>query len=106
MGFAGDGSENAEVEDDHNGDKSQSTIRNLPCVIRYVLQGFVNQLGDVTHRAMHGKIFQPAVNYKPENKAEDAKENAEEQKLVTVNAEELDRGQIGKLRLASPPAPP
>ena len=55
------------------------------------LAGFVDQLGDFPHRAVHRQILQLHENGHAKQQTEDADENAEQQQCVAVNAEELYR---------------
>ena len=50
------------------------------------LAGFVDQFGNVAHRAMHGQIFQAGVDDHAEAQPEDAEENADHEQLVAVDA--------------------
>ena len=63
------------------------------------LAGFVDQFGNFEHGAMHGQIFQAAVDGQAEDQPEDAEENAEEQQLVAVDAEKVDLGEVGELEI-------
>jgi hypothetical protein len=78
--------------------KSQSTIRNLPWVMKVGLASLVDQLGNIPHGFVYGKIFEAAVNHQAEDQAKDAEENAEEQEFVAIDTEELHPAQIGKLQ--------
>ena len=85
------GSENAEVEDDDDGDEEPEEKEEFALGEEVGFAGFVDQLGNFAHGAMHGQIFQARVNEKTEGQAENAEENAPEQQAVTVHAHEIAR---------------
>ena len=58
--------------------KTHRNSRNLPCVNEVGLAGFVDQLGNFPHRAVHRQILQPAVNDQAEHQSEDAKQNSDQ----------------------------
>ncbi len=97
-GLSGDWREDAEVEDDNDGDEEPENDEEFALGDEVSLAGFVDQLRDVAHGAMHGQILEAPVDHQAEDQAEDAKENAEEQQCVAVDAEELHLAQIGKLQ--------
>ncbi len=97
IGLAGNRSEHAEVKNDDDGDEQPEQHQELALGEEVGFAGFVDELGNVEHRAMHGQIFQSAVDDQAESQAENAEENAEEQQFVAVDAEKRNGGEIRKL---------
>src|SRR5215471_3239292 len=98
-GLAGYRREPAEVEDDDDGNENPEQHQELALRQQIGLAGFVDELGNVAHRFVYGKIFETRVDDEPEEQAEDADKNAPEEELVAVHApDELNRGKIGQLQ--------
>ncbi len=98
-GLAGHGSQHAEIQHDDDGDEEPEKKKELALGNEVGLAGFVDELGNVAHGAVHGEILEAAVDHQAEDEAEDAEQDAEEQQLVAVDAEELDLRQVGQLQV-------
>ena len=61
--------------------------------------GFVDQLGNLAHRAMDRQVLQPRINHQAEYQPKDAEQDSEEQQLVPVDAQEIHRRQIRQLQV-------
>ena len=97
--LAGDRSEHAEVEHDYYGNEEPEKKQEFALGDEVSLAGFVDQLGNVAHRAVNGKILEAAINDQAKDQAKNAKENAEEKEFVAVDAEKLDLGKVGKFEI-------
>src|SRR5262249_3806669 len=91
-GDGGNGSENTEVEHDHNSDEKPEQDEKFSLCEQVRFAGFVDQLGDIAHGAMYGEVFQPAINRESEDKAENAKQDSKQQQLVAVDTKKLNLG--------------
>ena len=98
-GLAGNRSEDAEVQNDDDGDEDPEQHEELALREEVGFAGFVDEFGDVAHRAMHGQIFEAAIDDQAESKSEDAEEDAEQEQLVAVDAEKRDRGEVRELEV-------
>src|SRR5262249_11707787 len=57
--------------------------------------GLVDQLGDLAHAAVHGKVLELAIDDEPEHEPEHADAEAEEQQRVPVDSQERDLREVG-----------
>ena len=97
-GLIGHRGQHTEVQHDDDGDENPQKKQEFALRDEIGFAGFVNQLGNFPHGAVHRQIFQTAVNGQPEDQPEDAKQNPDRQQLVAVHPKESDLRKVGKLQ--------
>ncbi len=93
----GTGAEHAEVQHDDNGDEDPQEEKELALRDEVGLAGFIDQLRDFPHGAVHRQVLQPRENRHAEQQAEDANHDAKEEQFVAVDAQEGDLRKIREL---------
>ena len=91
--------QHAEVEHDDDGDEDPEQEQEFALLDQVGLAGLPDQLGDLCHGTVDGKVFQAAVNNQSKEQPKDAEQNAEHQAGVATDAEELDLREVGKLQI-------
>ncbi len=88
--------EEAEVDGGDGPDEEPQDHDEAPLRDEVGLAGLVDQLGDFAHRAVDGQVLELRVNPHPEAEAERADDDAEHEEGAPVDAEELDRAEVGQ----------
>src|SRR5271155_1758541 len=89
------GSENAEVNDDHDSDKQPQQNEEFALREEVRFASFVNEFRNVAHGLMHGHPFEAAINSQAEDKAEHAKHDAEQKQLMPIDPKKSNLRKIG-----------
>src|SRR5207249_3869593 len=86
-----------EQNDDCNEQPEQNQEFSLRDQIGFA--GLINELRDLAHGTMHRQILQPRVDHQTESQAENAKQHADHQQRVAINATKKNAGEIGQLQI-------
>src|SRR4029077_4240681 len=89
--------QHAEVEHDDHGDEGLEQDQKLALRDQIGFAGVIDQLGNLAHGAVHRQILQALIDGQTKNQPEDAKKNPEKEELMTIDAEKVYLGEIGKL---------
>ena len=91
--------QHAEVEHDDHGDEALQEQEELALGDEIGFAGFVDQLGDLAHGAVHGQVLQPLIDGQAEEQAENTKQDAEEQELMAVDAKKGHLREVRQLEI-------
>ncbi len=87
--------QHAEIEHDDHGDEALQQQQELALGDQIGFAGFIDQLGNLAHGAVHGQILQPLIDGQAEDQAENTKQDAKEQQLMAVDAK---KGHLREVR--------
>ena len=88
----------SEVSQNHHRDECPQDHQELALRDHVGLAGLVDQLGDLAHGAMDRQVLELHVNGEAEEQSEAAEQDSNQQDVVSVHAQEADRGEIGNLQ--------
>ena len=86
-----------EVEDDDHRDEQLQDHEELALGDQVRLAGLVDQLGDLTHRLVHGQVLELRVDDQAEGQAQEADQEAPLQHGASRHAHEARLGEVGQL---------
>ena len=88
--------EHAEVKQDDDGDEDPQQQNEFALRDEIGFAGFVDELGDFAHGAMHRQVLQAHVDDHAEAESEDAEQDADQKQTMAVDGavQEADRGKI------------
>ena len=66
--------------------------------------GFIDELGNLEHQPMHGKLLKTRIRHQPEQEAEDADSNATDEQRPRIHAQHTHLPEIGKHQAGFAPA--
>ena len=95
--MSGDGRQNAKIQADDGGDEDPQQGEEFSLSDEIGLAGLVDQLRNVFHGAMDGKILELQINAQAEEQPESAKDQPDQQQRVSVHTQEVDRRQVRQL---------
>ena len=92
----------AKYGDDDRADEELENEQEFALLDQISLAGLVNQLRDLSHRAVHGQSFDACIRPCPEQQPQDANHQSREQNLVAGHAEEVALIEIGEMDVHLP----
>src|SRR5437588_454613 len=96
--MSGDGMQKAEVAEDHHRDESPQNQNELSLRHQIGLAGLVDQLRDIAHGLVDGKVLQIQINSQSKHQSGKAERQANQKQVVAIHAQERNRRQIGQLQ--------
>src|SRR5206468_1618389 len=94
----------AEVDNDDEADEDLEEQDELALGDQVRLAGLVDELGDLSHRLVHGKVLELAEDHQPEDEAEHADAEPEREQRAAADAADVHLAEVGNLEtgLAAP----
>jgi len=89
-----------EIQHHDGGDKRPQHHQELALRHEVGLAGFVDELGNLEHAAVHGQVLQAHIDGHAESQPEKAKQDSDQQQLMAVNGiiEKADRRKVGQFQ--------